>query len=189
MENDILKVLTVINQTANDLYPDKYVVTVSDNGNPGLYYPEAKRIVSPIDFTEDGVITSKLTALFFNNCNDLMDDFIAIEKEVNRRLEKLNLTLNLEENQNQDENQDDHSDCISDDTELESQNDFYVLKLGDYFIKANAQLATYHNPKLTDTIENALMFTDDDYEDEFKEYVLYYLAKGFKMCKINLEEV
>lgn len=26
--NDILKVLTVINQTANDLYPDKYVVTV-----------------------------------------------------------------------------------------------------------------------------------------------------------------
>ena len=181
MENDILKVLTVINQTANDLYPDKYVVTVSDNGNPGLYYPEAKRIVSPIDFTEDGVRTSKLTALFFNNCNDLMDDFIAIENEVNRRLEKLNLTLNLEENH------DENKDCVSDDTE--SQNTFYVLKLGDWFMKYNAQLATYHNPKLTTNIENALMFTDDDYEDEFKDAVEYYLAKGFKMCKINLEEV
>lgn len=185
MENDILKVLTVINQTANDLYPDKYVVTVSDNGNPGLYYPEAKRIVSPIDFTKDGVRTSKLTALFFNNCNDLMDDFIAIENEVNRRLENLNLTLNLEENQNQ--NQDDHSDCISNDTE--SQNTFYVLKLGDYFMKANTQLATHHNPKLTDDFENALIFTDDDFEDEFKDAVEYYLAKGFEMCKINLEEV
>ena len=81
MTNDILKVLTVINQVANDLYPDKYVVTVSNNGNPGLYYPEAKRIVSPIEFADDGIKTSKLTALFFNNCNDLMDDFIAIENE------------------------------------------------------------------------------------------------------------
>ena len=185
MENDILKVLTVINQTANDLYPDKYVVTVSDNGNPGLYYPEAKRIVSPIDFTEDGVRTSKLTALFFNNCNDLMDDFIAIENEVNRRLEKLNLTLNLEENQNQ--NQDDHSDCTLKDTK--PQNNFYVLKLGNWFMKANTQLATYHNPKLTTNIENALMFTDDDFEDEFKDAVEYYLDKGFKLCKINFEEV
>ena len=187
MENDILKVLTVINQTANDLYPDKYVVTVSDNGNPGLYYPEAKRIVSPIDFTEDGVRTSKLTALFFNNCNDLMDDFIAIENEVNRRLEKLNLNLSLNLKENHDENK----DCVSDDIEHEheSQNDFYVLKLGDYFMKANTQLATHHNPKLTDDFENALVFTDDDYEDEFKDAVEYYLAKGFKMCKINLEEV
>ena len=187
MENDILKVLTVINQTANDLYPDKYVVTVSDNGNPGLYYPEAKRIVSPIDFTEDGVRTSRLTALFFNNCNDLMDDFIAIENEVNRRLENLNLTLNLEENQNQD----DHSDCTLEDIEPEHepQNTFYVLKLGDYFMKANTQLATHHNPKLTDDFENALVFTDNDYEEELKEDVVYYLAKGFKMCKINLEEI
>ena len=181
MKNDILKVLTVINQTANDLYPDKYVVTVSDNGNPGLYYPEAKRIVSPIAFGDDGSV------LTFNNCNDLMDDFIAIENEVNRRLESLNLNLNLEENQNQDNNQDDHSDCTLKDTK--SQNDFYVLKLGDYFMKANTQLATHHNPKLTDDFENALVFTDDDYEDEFKDAVEYYLAKGFKMCKINLEEV
>ena len=171
MKNDILKVLTVINQTANDLYPDKYVVTVSDNGNPGLYYPEAKRIVSPIAFGDDGNV------LTFNNCNDLMDDFIAIENEVNRRLEKLNL----------EENPKEHLACALDDTE--SQNNFYVLKLGDWFMKATAQLATYHNPKLTDNFENALMFTDDDYEDEFKDAVEYYLAKGFKMCKINLEEV
>ena len=171
MKNDILKVLTVINQTANDLYPDKYVVTVSDNGNPGLYYPEARRIVSPIAFGDDGNV------LTFNNCNDLMDDFIAIENEVNRRLENLNL----------EENPKEHLTCTLDDTE--SQNDFYVLKLGDWFMKYNAQLATYHNPKLTTNIENALMFTDDDYEDEFKEDVDYYLAKGFKMCKINLEEV
>lgn len=171
MKNDILKVLTVINQTANDLYPDKYVVTVSDNGNPGLYYPEAKRIVSPIAFGDDGSV------LTFNNCNDLMDDFIAIENEVNRRLEKLNL----------EENPKEHLACALDDTE--SQNNFYVLKLGDWFMKATAQLATYHNPKLTDNFENALMFTDDDYEDEFKDAVEYYLAKGFKMCKINLEEV
>ena len=171
MKNDILKVLTVINQTANDLYPDKYVVTVSDNGKPGLYYPEAKRIVSPIAFGDDGNV------LTFNNCNDLMDDFIAIENEVNRRLEKLNL----------EENPKEHLACALDDTE--SQNNFYVLKLGDWFMKATAQLATYHNPKLTDNFENALMFTDDDYEDEFKDAVEYYLAKGFKMCKINLEEV
>lgn len=171
MKNDILKVLTVINQTANDLYPDKYVVTVSDNGNPGLYYPEAKRIVSPIAFGDDGNV------LTFNNCNDLMDDFIAIENEVNRRLEKLNL----------EENPKEHLACALDDTE--SQNNFYVLKLGDWFMKYNAQLATYHNPKLTTNIENALMFTDDDFEDEFKDAVEYYLAKGFKMCKINLEEV
>ena len=171
MENDILKVLTVINQTANDLYPDKYVVTVSDNGKPGLYYPEAKRIVSPIAFGDDGSV------LTFNNCNDLMDDFIAIENEVNRRLEKLNL----------EENPKEHLACALDDTE--SQNNFYVLKLGDWFMKATAQLATYHNPKLTDNFENALMFTDDDYEDEFKDAVEYYLTKGFKMCKINLEEV
>ena len=171
MKNDILKVLTVINQTANDLYPDKYVVTVSDNGKPGLYYPEAKRIVSPIAFGDDGSV------LTFNNCNDLMDDFIAIENEVNRRLEKLNL----------EENPKEHLACALDDTE--SQNNFYVLKLGDWFMKATAQLATYHNPKLTDNFENALMFTDDDYEDEFKDAVEYYLAKGFKMCKINLEEV
>lgn len=177
MENDILKVLTVINQTANDLYPDKYVVTVSNNGNPGLYYPEARRIVSPIAFGDDGNV------LTFNNCNYLMDDFIAIENEVNRRLENLNLNLSL----NLDENHDENKDCILDETE--PQNDFYVLKLGDYFMKYNAQLATYHNPKLTTNIENALMFTDDDYEDEFKEAVEYYLAKGFKMCKINLEEV
>ena len=179
MKNDILKVLTVINQTANDLYPDKYVVTVSDNGNPGLYYPEAKRIVSPIAFGDDGNV------LTFNNCNDLMDDFIAIENEVNRRLEKLNLNLSLNLKENQDEDQ--NKDCVSDDTE--SQNTFYVLKLGDWFMKYNAQLATYHNPKLTTNIENALMFTDDDFEDEFKDAVEYYLAKGFKMCKINLEEV
>ena len=171
MKNDILKVLTVINQTANDLYPDKYVVTVNENGNPGLYYPEAKRIVSPIAFGDDGSV------LTFNNCNDLMDDFIAIENEVNRRLEKLNL----------EENPKEHLACALDDTE--SQNNFYVLKLGDWFMKATAQLATYHNPKLTDNFENALMFTDDDYEDEFKDAVEYYLAKGFKMCKINLEEV
>ena len=171
MKNDILKVLTVINQTANDLYPDKYVVTVNENGNPGLYYPEAKRIVSPIAFGDDGSV------LTFNNCNDLMDDFIAIENEVNRRLEKLNL----------EENPKEHLVCALDDTE--SQNNFYVLKLGDWFMKATAQLATYHNPKLTDNFENALMFTDDDYEDEFKDAVEYYLAKGFKMCKINLEEV
>ena len=171
MENDILKVLTVINQTANDLYPDKYVVTVNENGNPGLYYPEAKRIVSPIAFGDDGSV------LTFNNCNDLMDDFIAIENEVNRRLEKLNL----------EENPKEHLACALDDTE--SQNNFYVLKLGDWFMKATAQLATYHNPKLTDNFENALMFTDDDYEDEFKDAVEYYLTKGFKMCKINLEEV
>ena len=125
MENDILKVLTVINQTANDLYPDKYVVTVSDNGKPGLYYPEAKRIVSPIAFGDDGSV------LTFNNCNDLMDDFIAIENEVNRRLEKLNL----------EENPKEHLACALDDTE--SQNNFYVLKLGDWFMKATAQLATY----------------------------------------------
>ena len=31
--------------------------------------------------------------------------------------------------------------------------------------------------------------TNDDFEDEFKDAVEYYLAKGFKMCKINLEEV
>lgn len=181
MENDILKVLTVINQTANALYPNKYVVTVSNSGNPGLYYPEAKRIVSPIAFGDDGSV------LTFNNCNDLMDDFIAIENEVNHRLEKLNLNLSLNENQNHEENK----DYVSEDTEpeSESQNDFYVLKLGDWFMKANAQLATYHNPKLTDTIENALMFTDDDYKNEFKDAVDYYLAKGFKMCKINLEEV
>ena len=171
MENDILKVLTVINQTANDLYPDKYVVTVNENGNPGLYYPEAKRIVSPIAFGDDGSV------LTFNNCNDLMDDFIAIENEVNRRLEKLNL----------EENPKEHLACALDDTE--SQNTFYVLKLGDWFMKYNAQLATYHNPKLTTNFENALVFTDDDYEDEFKDAVEYYLAKGFKMCKINLEEV
>ena len=179
MKNDILKVLTVINQTANDLYPDKYVVTVSDNGKPGLYYPEAKRIVSPIAFGDDGSV------LTFNNCNDLMDDFIAIENEVNHRLEKLNLNLSLNLKENQDEDQ--NKDCVSDDTE--SQNNFYVLKLGDWFMKATAQLATYHNPKLTDNFENALVFTDDDYEDEFKDAVEYYLAKGFKMCKINLEEV
>ena len=179
MKNDILKVLTVINQTANDLYPDKYVVTVSDNGNPGLYYPEAKRIVSPIAFGDDGNV------LTFNNCNDLMDDFIAIENEVNRRLEKLNLNLSLNLKENHDEDQ--NKDCVSDDTE--SQNNFYVLKLGDWFMKATAQLATYHNPKLTDNFEDALVFTDDDYEDEFKDAVEYYLAKGFKMCKINLEEV
>ena len=179
MENDILKVLTVINQTANDLYPDKYVVTVNENGNPGLYYPEAKRIVSPIAFGDDGSV------LTFNNCNDLMDDFIAIENEVNRRLENLNLNLSLNLKENHDEDQ--NKDCVSDDTE--SQNTFYVLKLGDWFMKYNAQLATYHNPKLTTNIENALMFTDDDFEDEFKDAVEYYLAKGFKMCKINLEEV
>ena len=181
MENDILKVLTVINQTANDLYPDKYVVTVSENGNPGLYYPEAKRIVSPIAFGDDGSV------LTFNNCNDLMDDFIAIENEVNRRLEKLNLNLSLNLKENHDENK----DCISKNTEHEHepQNDFYVLKLGDYFMKATAQLTTYHNPKLTDNFEDALVFTDDDFEDEFKDAVEYYLAKGFKMCKINLEEV
>lgn len=181
MKNDILKVLTVINQTANDLFPDKYVVTVSDNGNPGLYYPDAKRIVSPIAFGDDGSV------LTFNNCNDLMDDFIAIENEVNRRLGNLNLNLSL----NLKENQNDHSDCTLEDIEHEheSQNTFYVLKLGDYFMKANTQLATHHNPKLTDDFENALMFTDDDFEDEFKDAVEYYLAKGFKMCKINLEEV
>lgn len=186
MKNDILKVLTVINQTANDLFPDKYVVTVSENGNPGLYYPEAKRIVSPIDFTEDGVRTSKLTALFFNNCNSLMDDFIAIENEVNRRLENLNLSLNLEENH--EENQNENQDCALKNTE--SQNDFYVLKLGNWFMKADTQITTtYHNPKLTDDFENALVFTDDDLEDEFKDAIDYYVNKGFKMCKINFEEI
>lgn len=170
MKNDILKVLTVINQTANDLYPDKYVVTVSDNGNPGLYYPEARRIVSPIAFGDDGNV------LTFNNCNDLMDDFIAIENEVNRRLENLNL----------EENPKEHLACNLDDTE--SQNDFYVLKLGNWFMKATAQITTYHNPKLTDDFENALVFTDDDLEDEFKDAVDYYVDKGFKMCKINFEE-
>lgn len=156
MEKDILKILTVINKVANELYPDKYVVTVSENGNPGLYYPEAKRIVSPISITEEG------TALFFNNCNMLMDDFIAIENKVDSILEKSNLT--------------------------ESHNDFYVLKLGDWFMKATTQLTTYHNPELTTNFEKALVFTDDDLEDEFKDAVDYYLSKGFKMCKINFEE-
>ena len=181
MKNDILKVLTVINQTANDLYPDKYVVTVSDNGNPGLYYPEAKRIVSPIAFGDDGSV------LTFNNCNDLMDDFIAIENEVNRRLESLNLNLNLEENQNQDNNQDDHSDCTLKDTK--PQNNFYVLKLGNWFMSSVNQLKTYPDPKLTDNLNYSLIFTDDDLEDEFKDAVEYYLDKGFKLCKINFEEV
>lgn len=173
MKNDILKVLTVINQTANDLYPDKYVVTVSNNGNPGLYYPEAKRIVSPIAFGDDGNV------LTFNNCNDLMDDFIAIENEVNRRLETLNL--------NPEKNPKEHSVCTLDNTE--PQNDFYVLKIGDWFMKANAQITTYHNPKLTDNFENALVFTDDDLEDDFKAAIDYYVNKGFKMCKINFEEI
>lgn len=171
MKNDILKVLTVINQTANDLYPDKYVVTVSNNGNPGLYYPEAKRIVSPIAFGDDGNV------LTFNNCNDLMDDFIAIENEVNHRLENLNL----------EENSKEHLACTLDDTE--PQNNFYILKLGNWFMKATAQITTYHNPKLTDDFENALVFTDDDLEDEFKDAIDYYVDKGFKMCKINFEEI
>ena len=173
--NDILKVLTVINQTANDLYPDNYVVTVSNNGNPGLYYPEAKRIVSPIAFGDDGSV------LTFNNCNDLMDDFIAIENEVNRRLENLNLSLNL--NENLDENK----DCVLDDTE--PQNDFYVLKLGDWFMDYINQLTTYHNPKLTDKLSCSSIFTDDDLEDEFKDAVDYYVNKGFKLCKINFKEI
>ena len=175
MKNDILKVLTVINQTTNDLYPDKYVVTVSDNGNPGLYYPEAKRIVSPIAFGDDGSV------LTFNNCNDLMDDFIAIENEVNHRLENLNLSLNL--NENHDENK----DCVSENTEL--QNNFYVLKLGNWFMSSVNQLKTYPDPKLTDNLKYSLIFTDDDFEDEFKDAVEYYLDKGFKLCKINFEEV
>lgn len=175
--NDILKVLTVINQTANDLYPDKYVVTVSNNGNPGLYYPEAKRIVSPIAFGDDGSV------LTFNNCNDLMDDFIAIENEVNHRLEnlKLNLNLNLEDNQKE------NLACTLDDTE--PQDNFYVLKLGNWFMASINQLTTYPNPKLTDNLKGSLVFTDDDLEDEFKEAVDYYVSKGFKMCKINFEEV
>ena len=181
MTNDILKVLTVINQVANDLYPDKYVVTVSNNGNPGLYYLEAKRIVSPIEFADDGIKTSKLTALFFNNCNDLMDDFIAIENEVNRRLESLNLNLNMEENQKE------HLACALKDTE--PQNDFYVLKLGNWFMDSINQLTTYPNPKLTDNFKGSLVFTDDDMEDEFKDAVDYYVNKGFKMCKINFEEI
>lgn len=179
MENDILKVLTVINQTANALYPNKYVVTVSNSGNPGLYYPEAKRIVSPIAFGDDGSV------LFFNNCNDLMDDFIAIENEVNHRLEKLNLNLSLNENQNHNENK----DYISDDTEPEPQDNFYVLKLGNWFMSSGIQLIKYPDPKLTDNLKYALMFTDDDMEDDFKDAVEYYLDKGFKLCKINFEEV
>lgn len=174
MKNDILKVLTVINQTANDLYPDKYVVTVSNNGNPGLYYPEAKRIVSPIAFGDDGNV------LTFNNCNDLMDDFIAIENEVNRRLENLNLNLNMEKNQKE------HLACTLDATE--PQNNFYVLKLGNWFMDSINQLTTYPNPKLTDSFKGSLVFTDDDLKNEFKDAVEYYVNKGFKMCKINFEE-
>lgn len=171
MTNDTLKVLAVINQTANDLYPDKYVVTVSNNGNPGLYYPEAKRIVSPIAFGDDGSV------LTFNNCNDLMDDFIAIENEVNRRLENLNL----------EENPKEHLACSLDDTK--PQNDFYVLKLGNWFMDSINQLTAYPDPKLTDNLKGALIFTNDDMEDDFKDAVDYYVSKGFKLCKINFEEI
>lgn len=157
MEKDILKILQVINKTANALYPNKYVVTVSDTGNLGLYYPESKRIVSSITITEEG------TVLFFNNCNDLMDDFLEIEAKVNSILE----TNSLKDNK---------------------KSTFYTLKLGDYFMKFNSQLMTYSNPKLTNIFENALVFTDDDLEDDFKDAVDYYLSKGFKMCKVNFEE-
>lgn len=175
MENNILKILSVINKVANELYHDKYVVTVSENGNPGLYYPEAKRIVSPIAFGDDGSV------LTFNNCNDLMDDFIAIENEVNRRLENLKLNLNPEENQKE------NLACALKDTE--PQNNFYVLKLGNWFMDSINQLTTYPNPKLMDNLKGSLVFTDDDLKDEFKEAVDYYVSKGFKMCKINFEEV
>lgn len=158
MKKDILKILQVINKTANDLYPNKYVVTVSDTGNLGLYYPESKRIVSPITITEEG------TALFFNNCNKLMDDFIEIESKVNSILEINSLK----------------------DTKPST---FYTLKLGDWFMRLDSQLMTYSNPKLTNIFENALVFTDDDLEDDFKDVVDYYLNKGFKMCRVNFEEI
>lgn len=43
--------------------------------------------------------------------------------------------------------------------------------------------------RVTKYIEKALVFTDDDLEDEFKDAIDYYVNKGFKMCKINFEEI
>ena len=51
------------------------------------------------------------------------------------------------------------------------------------------QLKTNPNPKLTDNFKGSLVFTDDDLKDEFKDAVDYYVNKGFKMCKINFEEI
>lgn len=174
MKNDTLKLLALISKTADELYPGKYTVDVDSNGSLGLYYPKAKRIVSPIAFGDDGSV------LTFNNCNDLMDDFNNIERVVNLKLKKEDMNMLLI---NEDKNKD------SSEEQAHKQDNFYVLKLGNWFMSSGIQLIKYPDPKLTDNLKYALMFTDDDMEDEFKNAVEYYLDKGFKLCKINFEEV
>lgn len=172
MKNNTLKLLTLISKTADELYPGKYIVAVDSNGSLGLYYPEAKRIVSPIAFGDDGSV------LTFNNCNDLMDDFNNIENVVNLKLKKEDMNMLLI---NEDKNKDR--------SEVQVQDNFYVLKLGNWFMSSINRLSDYPDPKLTDNLKYALMFTDDDMENEFKDAVEYYLDKGFKLCKINFEEI
>lgn len=176
MKNNTLKLLTLISKTADELYPGKYIVAVDSKGSLGLYYPEAKRIVSPIAFGDDGSV------LTFNNCNELMDDFINIENVVNLKLKKNNMLV-------PDEDKNNNSSEEQVQTQVQVQDNFYVLKLGNWFMSSDIQLTTYPDPELTDDLKYVLMFTDDDMEDEFKDAVEYYLDKGFKLCKINFEEV
>lgn len=178
MKNNTLKLLTLISKTADELYPGKYIVAVDSKGSLGLYYPEAKRIVSPIAFGDDGSV------LTFNNCNDLMDDFINIENVVNLKLKKMNMDMRMRM-----PDEDKNNDSSEEQTQVRVRDNFYVLKLGNWFMDSINQLTTYPNPKLTDNFKGSLVFTDDDMEDEFKDAVEYYLDKGFKLCKINFEEV
>lgn len=77
-----LKVYKTIEDVINELYPNKYTLSISDSNQCGLklHSDRVDWIVSPISITDEGYVC------FFNCYNDLMDEFNEIETEVNNRL-------------------------------------------------------------------------------------------------------